>query len=178
MFQFDAYFIISQILMFIAIASDILSFQFKKRKSLIIFFIISASLISAHYFFLGRVAAGIIMIIAALRFLTCYFTTNKRFMYLFLVANILTLIFTYKDFYDIIVCIGSGTITVASFQINDKNIRRIMMFGTSLMLIYNILIFSPMGALSEAIFLTSNIIGYYRYYVRKTSCKAQTKKIH
>jgi len=47
-------FFFSQILAGIAIISDIFSFQFKERKKIIIFFIISAVCIALHYFLLER----------------------------------------------------------------------------------------------------------------------------
>jgi hypothetical protein len=124
-------------------------------------------MISAHYFFLGRTTAGIIVLFSVLRFITCYFTIDKKFMYLFLTLNTIALIFTYKDAYDLIVYVGVGTIIIGNFQNNDKNMRKIMMIGTSLVIVYNVIVFSPMGVLAESLFLTSNIIGYYRHYIRK-----------
>ena len=53
--------------------------------------------------------------------------------------------------------------------------RKLMMAGTSLAIIYNIIIFSPMGAIVEGSFLASNIIGYYRYYIRKKKPKAEVQ---
>ena len=49
MMEFSSAFFYSQVLVFIAILSDILSFQFKQKKYTVICFVISAALISAHY---------------------------------------------------------------------------------------------------------------------------------
>ena len=53
-------------------------------------------------------------------------------------------------------------------QKKGKPMRKIMMAGTSLAVIYNIIIFSPMGAIVEGLFLASNILGYYRHYIKKS----------
>jgi hypothetical protein len=171
MLQLDITFIASQILMFIAMGFDFLSFQFKERKKLFLCLIVSASLISTHYFLLGRTVAGIIVFFSVLRFITCMFTTNKKFLLLFIVLNTLALIFTYQNAYDLIIYIGICIFIIGNFQKKDKNMRRLMMLGTSLIIIYNALIFSPMGVIVEASFLTSNIIGYYRFYVKNKNKK-------
>ena len=41
-----------------------------------------------------------------------------------------------------------------------------MMAGTFLIIIYNAVIFSPMGVIAETSFLLSNIIAYYRHYIK------------
>jgi len=160
-------FIISQIAVFIAMIFDFASLQFKKREYTFLCLIVSAALISTHYFLLSRFAAGVIVFFSVLRFTTCYFTTNKKFLVLFLVLNTVSLFFTYKDAYDFIIYAGSFIFIIGNFQKDNKLMRKQMMIGTSLFIIYNALVGSPMGTLTEASFLTSNLIGYYRHYVRK-----------
>ncbi len=171
MIQLSAAFIISQIAMFIAIGFDFLSLQFKERKKIYLTLVFSASLISAHYFLLGKITAGIIVFFSVFRFVTCIFTTNKKYLYIFLALNTLTLIFTYTEIYDVIIYLGLFIFIIGNFQKDEKLMRKLMMIGTSTIIIYNIIIFSPMGIIAESSFLISNIIGYYRHYIKK-----QTKK--
>lgn len=159
--------------MFIAMGFDFLSMQYKKREHTFLCLIVSASLISAHYFLLSRVAAGIIVFFSVLRFITCYFTTDKKYLYIFILLNTLALIFTYKDAYDLIVYMGIVIFIIGNFQKDNKRMRKIMMVGTSLVIIYNLLIFSPMGIIAESSFLLSNLIGYYRHYIRKKKRKGK-----
>jgi hypothetical protein len=56
---------------------------------------------------------------------------------------------------------------IGNFQKDNKLMRKMMMWWTFLIVVYNLLIPSPMGALNEAVFLTSNFIGYRRFYLRK-----------
>ena len=150
---------------------DFLSLQFKERKHTFLCLIISASLISFHYFLLGRVAAGIIVFISVLRFVTCYFTTNKKYLFLFIALNTVTLFFTYKDMYDIIIYVGLLVFITGNFQKDNRLMRKLMMIGTSMLALYNFIIFSPMGVITEGSFLLSNFIGYYRHYLRKPKPK-------
>jgi len=146
---------------------DFLSFQLKKRAHIIIPLAISAALISTHYFLLGRIVAGIIVAISVVRFITCYFTTNKKFIYVFILINTIILFLTYNSPYDLIVYAGIAVVIVASFQEDTKWLRRLMMVGTSTLIIYNAIIFSPMGVVVEGSFLISNLVGYYRHHIRK-----------
>src|SRR3989344_2030679 len=171
--EFSTYFIVSQVLVFIAMISDFLSMQFKERKKIFIFLIISASLISLHYFFLNKIAAGVIIFFSVIRFIVCMFTTNKKFLGLFIVINSIALIFTYNEIYDLIIYFSLLIIITGNFQEDGKLMRKMMMVGTSLVIIYNVIIFSPMGVIVEGSFLASNIIGYYRHYIRKGKKKKE-----
>lgn len=160
-------FILSQVAMFIAMGFDFLSLQYKKREYTFLCLIVSASLISAHYFLLNKTAAGVIVSISVLRFITCYFTTNKKYLFIFIALNTISLFFTYKDPTDLIIYVGLIIFIIGNFQEDNRLMRKLMMGGTSLIVIYNAVIFSPMGVIAESVFLISGFIGYYRYYMKK-----------
>jgi hypothetical protein len=159
-------FILSQVAMFIAMGFDFLSLQYKKREHTFLCLIVSASLISTHYFLLNKTAAGVIVFISVLRFITCYFTTNKKYLLLFIALNTVSLFFTYKDPTDLIIYTGLLIFITGNFQEDNKLMRKLMMGGTSIIILYNIIIFSPMGVIAEGLFLISNFIGYYRHYIK------------
>lgn len=159
-------FIISQVAMFIAMGFDFLSLQYKKREHTFLCLIVSASLISAHYFLLNKIAAGVIVSISVLRFITCYFTTNKKYLFIFIALNTISLFFTYKDPTDLIIYVGLIIFIIGNFQEDNRLMRKLMMGGTSLIVVYNAIIFSPMGVIAESVFLISGFIGYYRHYVK------------
>lgn len=168
MIEFTIPFIISQILMSGAIISDFISLQFKERKKIYSILTISAALISAHYFLLGQVTAGIIVFFSFIRFITCIFTTNKKYLYIFLGLNTLVLLISFSSFYDLLIYCGSFIFIIGNFEKDKKLMRKKMMVGTSLILLYNIIILTPMGIIAEIIFLSSNIIGYYRHHYNKS----------
>lgn len=160
-------FILSQIAMTIAIIFDFLSLQYKKREYTFLCLIISSILISSHYFLLGKTAAGVIVFFSFLRFITCYFTTNKKYLFIFMALNTISLFFTYKSSIDLIIYVGIIIFMIGNFQKNNKLMRKLMMCGTSLIGLYNVIIFSPMGMIAEGLFLTSGLIGYHKLYIKK-----------
>lgn len=159
-------FVLSQILIAIAICTDTMSFQFKERKKIVACLLISCILISTHFMLLGHWTAACLGLVAALRFATSMFTTSKKLMVLFLVANIAILFFTYAGLLSILGCAGGLFGTVASFCKEDKLLRQLMLIGTILWIVHNVLAGSPGAVLMEAIFISSNLVGYFRFYIR------------
>lgn len=166
MHELSTPFIISQIAITIAMIFDFLSLQYKKREQTFLCLIVSASLISAHYFLLGKIAAGVIVAISVLRFITCYFTTNKKYLFIFIALNTISLFFAYKNPTDLIIYIGLIIFIIGNFQNDNKLMRKLMMAGTSVIIVYNAIILSPMGVVTEGSFLVSGFIGYYRHYIK------------
>ncbi len=167
MFWLTLSFLISQIFAAIAIVADIISFQFKERKKIIIFFMIAALCIVLHYILLERYAAAVIGSIAIVRFFVSYYKTDIYLIYVFTALLWLVTYFFYKDIYDVIYFIGITFATIGVFQSSDKSLRLWMMWGTVFVMIYDILIFSPVGVLLDFIFFVSNLVWYYRFYYKK-----------
>lgn len=73
---------------------------------------------------------------------------------------------TYSGLVSVISCIGTLFQTRAAFCQADKNLRLLMIVGTSFWLCHNMLVGSPMAVLMELLFIGSNLVGYYRHYFR------------
>jgi hypothetical protein len=162
-------FLLSQILIGIAICTDTLSFQFKERQKIVSCLLISCTLISAHFMLLGHWTAACLGLIAAVRFTTSMFSTSKKLMGLFIIATVVISIFTYAGILTVLGCAGGIFGTIASFCKEDKMLRQLMLVGTSLWIVHNFLAGSPGAVLMEAIFISSNLVGYFRFYVRPKS---------
>ncbi len=160
-------FIISQILVGIAICFDLLSFQFKERPHIIACLIISCILISCHFALLGHWTATGLGLLATIRFLTSLFTTSKRIMGLFMCASIAVSAVSFGGLLSILSCLGSLFGTAGTFCKEDKRLRQLLLIGTSLWLVHNILAKSPAAVLMEALFISSNLVGYYRFYLKR-----------
>ena len=158
-------FVISQILVGFAICTDLLSFQFKDRRKIVACLFCSCLLISTHFMLLGHWTAAGLGIIAATRFLSSLFFTSRKVVALFLFLTLATSIISYEGFLSILSCSGAMFGTVASFCKEDKLLRKLMFIGTCLWLCHNYLAGSPGAVLMEILFLSSNIVGYFRYYI-------------
>ncbi|KLV08323.1 YgjV family protein [Photobacterium ganghwense] len=160
-------FLISQILVAVAIVFDLMSFQFKQRKHIVACLFCAGVLISSHFVLLEQWTAACLMGIATVRYLVSIFTTSSGLKYLFCLASVLATGFTFSGITSVVSCLGSVFQTVAAFSQDDKRLRELMIVGTSFWLLHNYLVGSPTAVVMEVLFISSNLLGYYRYYLRK-----------
>lgn len=159
-------FLLSQILVSVAICFDLLSFQFKERKKIIACLACSCTLISVHFVLLDNMTAALLLAVATTRFVTSLFTTAKKAMGLFALASVAGTAVTYVGIISFIGCAGSLIQTTAAFCEEDKRLRELMIVGTGFWILHNILARSPMAVTMELLFMATNIVGYYRYYIK------------
>lgn len=160
-------FVLSQILIGISFLFDLASFQFKKRNYTLVCFVCAASLISAHYFLLKQPVAGFIIALSATRFLVSIFSKDVRFKYLFLVLVTVTGLWNYEKIIDLLPLAAGYVATFAVFQPDDRLLRRLMMTATVCIITFNIFIFTPVGIFTESFFLASNLLAYWRFYIKQ-----------
>lgn len=160
-------FTLSQLLVAIAIVFDVISFQFKARERIVACLFMSGILISIHFCLLAQWTAAGLMGIATVRYLTSIFTTSKKAMWGFSGAAVLMSSLTFSGLVSVISCIGTLFQTRAAFCQRDKDLRLLMIVGTSFWLVHNILVGSQVAVLMEMLFIGSNLVGYYRHYFRE-----------
>lgn len=161
------WFLISQILVGIAIITDAMSFQFKNRKVVLLLLTTSALLITIHYLFLWEINAFYMMALSTMSFLISSFTHNKKIMWVFFILYLFPILLNYSSPYDIILFIGLYIALIAKFMKKDKVLRVLFMIATLFSITFNLLIFTPTGVLLEVLFLTTNLVWYYRHYLKK-----------
>lgn len=159
-------FLISQILIAIAICVDIFSFQFKARNKILVCLVISTVLISCHFMLLGHWTAALLGLISVARYLSGMFTTSNRIMWLFLIIILVTTISSFEGLLSILGGVGTSFTTIAAFRKDDKRLRQLMFIGTMIWIIHNYLAGSPGAVLMETLFMISNLVGYFRYYIK------------
>ena len=161
-------FVISQILIGIAFLFTLASFQFKAREKILGCFFALTLFIAAHYYFLGENTAMWLALFGSLRMIVAILSTKKHWMYILAIGILTIFVLTYEKPLDFLILIAMLIFNVGIFQKNDKQLRQIELFGAQFVLVYNLLIFSPAMVMFELFMITSNIIGYYRYYLKKT----------
>lgn len=149
--------------------ASIWSQQFKKRETILIFFIIANLLNAVHFFLFNALTGTAMATIGAARFGVAIFSTSKWWLALFLVINTVATYFLFEGI------LLSGTsylaatfIIISSFLKSDHWMRMSIILGSFGWLVYGVLIGSLIGIISGALFLGSSIIGWYRHvYVLK-----------
>jgi len=157
---------ISQILIGFAIITDLASFQFKQKTHIVYCFLISCTLIAIHFMCLGHWTAAGLALLSLARFTACLYTTSTRVLIFFLVSVALIGLFTYDGYLTLLGCAATTFGTIASFCKDDKPLRQFMAVCAGFWIIHNYLAGSPGAVLLETIFLSSNLVGYFRYYIR------------
>lgn len=158
-------FFLSQIFIGFAICCDSLSFQFKERQKILSVLVISCVLIGSHFALLEQWTAAGLAGLSSLRFLVSIKTTSKKTMWIFITLSCLITAVTYDGYLSILTGLGSVFGTAGSFSKNDKHLRMFMFVGTGFWLTNNILIGSPAAVVMEGLFIGSNLLGYYRFYI-------------
>lgn len=158
----DPFFIVSQILMFIATALVFVSYQFKEGKIFRWLFVVAGVFSALHFILLGAVTASIIVAINSLRWLVSIFSKERAFLYSFVVLMIGTLFFTYENIFSFIPAMAGVIATFAIFHKDELQTRIILLVVGLMWLGYNSIIFTPAGIISEILFFSSGIVGYLR----------------
>jgi hypothetical protein len=159
-------FVLSQIIIAIALLFDVSSFQFKERRHLIFTQFLAALLISAHFFVLDRHTAGAMFALSGVRLVISLRWQADRLRNLFLSLSIAVSWLTYSGHLSVIGCTGNLLMTAGSFAHSNARMRLLMISGSSVWLIHNILAWTPVGIFMEVVFLTSGVIGYHRFVER------------
>jgi hypothetical protein len=159
-------FVLSQILIGIAICLDIISFQFKERRKILACLVVSTLLISSHFMLLEAWTAAFLGLLAVARYASSIFTTSTRVMWIFLIIIFAISVFSFEGLLSVLSCVAAVLTTIAAFSKDDKRLRQLMLIGTTIWIAHNYLAGSPGAVLMEAIFTASNLVGYFRYYIK------------
>lgn len=155
------------------IAFSLLSFQFSKRKHILLFQMLASLLFSTQLFMVGAVTGGCLDLISFVRTLifannTKKWVKSKLWLYGFIGVMIVTGILTWKDAWSILPIIGSILSTVALWMVKEKHIRLISLTVGPCWMIYNLVTGAYSGALNELLAMISITIGLLRHDRKKT----------
>jgi uncharacterized membrane protein YiaA len=159
-------FVASQILVGLAALFDIASFQFKNRTLLLSALCISALLIAAHFALLDEWTAACLLVIGACRYLAGIVISNPKIKWLFYFVTVLGTVATFSGLTSVLSCIASLLHTKASFSNNDKLMRWLMVIGTGVWGVHDVIVGSPVAVLIDVLFVISSIVGYYRIHIK------------
>ena len=153
---------------FLGMAANVLSFQFKKHKTILFFRTVNESLFILQYFLLGALSGAYLNAVGCVR--NIIFTkqvakgksttaTTVIFSVLFTVFGLLT----FDGVKSIMLILAKVLSTVAYGNKNTTVIRAVSFLTHITYLFYNIAVFSMAGAISDGILLVSLAIGIMRF---------------
>ena len=160
-------FLLSQLLVGVVFVFDLASFQFREKRHVLACLVFSASLMGVHFYLVEAYTASALGFIAALRFLTAMFTTSRWLLALFLGLVLGNAVLSFDGLVSVLATTGALITTTASFLASDKRFRELMVVGTAVWIVHNALAGSPGAVALEIFFMGSNMVGYYRFYLRR-----------
>lgn len=159
-------FLLSQILAAIALGCGAISFQTRTRRTILLWLLGTAVFNATHFFILDRPAAGTLYIVIALRCLAAAFSTNRKIMYVFLGMAVIGFAYTFRSPIGFLGLFGTLSATYGSFQSAEPRLRVFHMLSNTSWMIHNIVVGTPVATVTEATFLSSNLLGYWRHHRR------------
>jgi len=163
-------YIISQICVVLAMGIFCISMFAKNKKIIIINSTINSILYSIHYFLLGGYTAVVLNVISIFRGIFFYFDDrdeikNNYISLIFIMASLtLVSLTTYSSWFDILPIIAVLLYTFSIWQKNIKFYRYAAVVGSICWIIYNIILGSIFGVLSECVLVVVEVIGIINLY--------------
>lgn len=178
-------FTIAQIFGILGMAMNVLSYQGKEKKTLILMQFFGSLFFAVNMFMLNAIMGGLLNTIGIARALIYSnsekFKNVKRFNLLFLLLYILSYIAIFTFFnkeatmfnliVEVLPLIAMIATTVGFSMKKAANIRRLTLISSPSWLIYNCINFSLGGILCEVFSLVSVFIGILRYDIKKKQKK-------
>ena len=164
-------FLLSQIIAAIAFTCGVISYQLRARRSILLWLSGSSIVNACHFFVLGRAAPGILFLIIGARSLTAAFSINRKIMYVFVGLILIGFFCSYKSPLGFLGLFGTLSGTYGSFQKTEQGVRVFHMLANASWMAHNILVMTPVAAIMEATFLTSNVLGYWRFHRRDEAAR-------
>lgn len=158
-------FMLSQLLASITLITECFAVQLKNQQRLLALLSVSCFFNGLHFFLLDQPTAGFIFIFSSIRFLISIRWKSQWLAAASLTVSLVIVFYSYIGFLSILGFVGTAFITVGSFSEKDKTLRIMMIIGSSIWLVHNMLLGTPVGILLEVIFIGSSLIGFYRYYL-------------
>lgn len=159
--------IIAQWIGVLGIVVFLLCFQFNNMKNVLKVKLLVDIIWGTHYFLLGAFAGFVINLVACMREIV--FMNNHRrafrsgkWLYAFIVFNIIGAIVTWKGVYSVIPAIVSIMATISFWQKEVKYARRIAVANNVLMFTYDIFVSSYAGLIGETLAFVSVVTAMIR----------------
>lgn len=162
-------FVVSQIFAAGTFAAAIVAYQCKNQRHVLFLLAFAQFCLSVHFVLLESPAAAAISAVAATRFFTGIWSKNSYLKYVFVGATMMAGVSMFSNLAEVLQIVGGILGTLAAFTLIDKHMRLYLLGGTVTNLLFNVILFSPVAIASGLFFLTSSVVGYWRFYLRPAS---------
>ena len=158
---------IAQALGVVAVIIQVVTYQRNNRKDILLGVMSAQILFVVHFIMLGGYTGAAVNTIGALRNLI--FAKSKKIikstllLWVFLLIQLAVALLTWQGLLSVLALFGSWFSTLAFWQSNPRNIRRLIIFMPLCWLAYNFFISSYVGMASNIFVFVSTLIAIYRF---------------
>ena len=159
-------FIIAQIIGFIAFFFSLIAYHKNKKEKILGNMIISNGLNLIHYVLLGALSGGATKVLAILRDITIIskkkykFLSSNVVLSLFVIMYIVIGIIFYSSVWSVLPILSAIVYTIPLWNGNELIVKKAAYLSRILWLIYNIVVFSISGIVTDSVFIISTFIAY------------------
>ena len=176
--------LIAQLIGIIAMGFNIISYQFKRKRDVLLCQMVGGALFAVNMFMLDAVSGFVLNVLAAIRAVVyiCsekYGWNVKRINLLFMIAFMMSYVSVFTVFdvpvtvvrlvIELLPVIGMVALTIGFSKTDAKSIRLYGSISSPSWLVYNCINFSIGGIICETISIISIITAYFR--LDKNSCE-------
>ena len=157
---------------FLALLFVILSFQKNKRATILVYLIIAQILFTLHFSLLHAWIGASMNALAAIRTFIFYqkekidILKNPIWLYIFIFLTWSMTIVFWNNIFTIFPVLAMTFDIIATWNVNTKKIRLLMLLPRPLWLIYNLVVGSVAGIIAEIVILISLLIGIFRFDIK------------
>ncbi len=174
--------IAAQIIGIVAMAFNILAYQFKKRESVIVCHLFGSTLFAISFFMLGAFTGGILNAVDTVRGVIFYDKKKLNadhpawiagFIVIYVLSYIATFTVFSKDFtlfnalIEILPVVGLTAMTLGYSKDNSRSIRLMGLISSPSWLIYNVATVAIGAIICEVLSLISIVLGIVRHDIKK-----------
>jgi len=151
----------------IALLTNLSVFQTNTRKNMLMLGLLTCLLWATHFYLLGAMTGSAMNLLAAGRFYVYYRVKpskqNHWISWLFVGLTALAAALTWQGMISLLPFIGTTSMVIAFWQTNPKYIRRLALASSPPWIIYGAIVGSYPVIVAEALLMSSNFIGQYRF---------------
>lgn len=166
------YQIIAQLIGFVGLGLAIASFQQNSHRRILFFQMLSGSVFTLHFIFLGAYSGAALNFVGMLRSIVFYnrdkaWASSKAWLAVFITAFIAAGAITWTRWYSILPILAMVINTFSFWVKNPKYVRLFTLPGSPCWMVYNFLSGSYAGVLTEMFVSGSILVGMFRFDRKK-----------
>ncbi len=153
-----------------AFVCGVVSFQWRTRRSILLWLFGTAMANSCHFFILDMTTPRILFLIIGARCLAAAFSVDRRIMYVFIGLILVGFLYSYESPVGFLCLVGTLSATYGSFQRTEPRVRVFHMLSNVSWMVHNILVWTPVAAAMEATFFFQQPTWVLAFPPRGHSC--------